>query len=437
MKQTVLSVLAVALSLGTANAQLDGKPWGLSYRYNFYDYASDANFPSFNNFSDMTKGAEVGAIYNFNQYFALNVPLRLATVTPKGTTAGTFLSPQSLFGIDALLNFKVFGDKNWFISPYAVLGVSNQWLGSTYDLGIPFGLGLNFKIADGVNFNLQSLRRASTTDNRSSWIHGVGLTFDFGAGAATEEKAIETPKPTKIAVVDDSKAKAEAAEAAAKAEAEASAMRAKAEAEAAAARAEADAAAAKAKAEAEAAAAKARAEADAAAKAAAAAAAAAANKDSDGDGVPDREDKCPTAAGPASNGGCPVAAAPAPKPAAPVTEEIKKEIAYATELVQFQTGSSVLTGGSNAVLDKVAAIMVKNPGLKLSIGGHTDSQGNENTNRALSAARAKSCHSYLVARGVAGTRMSHAGYGSSQPRADNKTAEGRAANRRVEFNVSN
>jgi outer membrane protein OmpA-like peptidoglycan-associated protein len=182
-----------------------------------------------------------------------------------------------------------------------------------------------------------------------------------------------------------------------------------------------------------------KAKADAEARAAAAAAAAAANKDSDGDGVLDRDDKCPTAAGPASNGGCPVAAPKpeAPKPSAPVTEEIKKEIAYATELVQFQTGSSVLSGGSNAVLDKVAAIMIKNPGLKLSIGGHTDSQGNENTNRSLSAARAKSCHSYLVAKGVTGTRMTHAGYGSSQPRADNKTAEGRSANRRVEFNVSN
>jgi OmpA-OmpF porin, OOP family len=435
MKQTVLSVLAVALSLGTANAQFDGKPWGLSYRYNFYDYFSDANFPSFSRFDETTRGAEIGALYNFNQYFALNVPLRLATVTPKGTTAGTYLSPQSLFGIDALLNFKMFGDKNWFVSPYAVLGVSNQWVGGEHDLGIPFGLGLNFKVGDGVNLNLQSLRRASTTDNRNSWIHGVGLTFDFGGGVATEEKAMEVPAPPKIAVVDNSKA--EAAAAAAKAKAEAEAAAAKAEAEAAAAKAEAEAAAMRAKAEAEAAAMRAKAEAEARAKAAEAAAAAAANKDSDGDGVPDKDDKCPTVAGPASNGGCPVPAASTPKPAAPVTEEIKKEIAYATELVQFQTGSSVLTGGSNAVLDKVAAIMIKNPGLKLSIGGHTDSQGNENSNRALSAARAKSCHSYLVAKGVAGTRMTHAGYGSSQPRADNKTAEGRSANRRVEFNVSN
>ena len=281
------------------------------------------------------------------------------------------------------------------------------------------------------------MRRASTTDNRNSWIHGVGLTFDFGGGVATEEKPIEAPAPPKIAVVDNSKAEAEAAAAKAKADAEAAA----AEAEAAAAKAKADAAAAKAKADAEAAAtrAKADAEARAAAAKAAADAAAAANKDSDGDGVADKDDKCPTAAGPASNGGCPVAAPKpeAPKASAPVTEEIKKEIAYATELVQFQTGSSVLTGGSNAVLDKVAAILVKNPGLRLSIGGHTDSQGNENTNRSLSAARAKSCHSYLVAKGVAGTRMTHAGFGSSQPRADNKTAEGRAANRRVEFNVSN
>jgi OmpA-OmpF porin, OOP family len=417
MKQTVLSVLALALSLNTANAQFDGKPWGLSYRYNFYDYFSDANFPSFNRFDETTRGAEVGALYNFNQYFALNVPFRLATVTPKGTTAGTYLSPQSLFGVDALLNFKLFGDKNWFVSPYAALGVSNQWIGGTHDLGIPFGLGLNFKLGDGVNLNLQSLRRASTTDNRNSWIHGAGLTFDFGGGVATEEKVIEAPQPPKIAVVDNSKAEAEAA--AAKAAAEAAA--AKAEAEAAAAKAEAEAAAAKAKAEAD----------------ARAAAEAAAKKDSDGDGVLDRDDKCPAVAGPASNAGCPVPEAPKPTAPAPVTEEIKKEIAYATELVQFQTGSSVLTGSSNAVLDKVAAIMVKNPGLKLSIGGHTDSQGNENSNRALSAARAKACHSYLVAKGVAGTRMTHAGYGSSQPRADNKTPEGRSANRRVEFNVNN
>jgi OmpA-OmpF porin, OOP family len=436
MKQTVLSVLAVALSLSTANAQLDGKPWGLSYRYNFYDYFSDANFPSFQRFDETTRGAEVGALYNFNQYFALNVPLRLATVTPKGATAGTYLSPQSLFGIDALLNFKMFGDKNWFVSPYAALGVSNQWIGGTHDLGIPFGVGLNFKMGDGVNLNLQSLRRASTTDNRGSWIHGIGLTFDFGGGVATEEKVIEAPKPPKIAVVDNSKAEAAAAAAKAKAEAEAAAAEAAAAANKA--KADAEAAAAQAKADADAAAMKAKAEAEA--RAAAAAAAAAANKDSDGDGVIDRDDKCPTVAGPASNGGCPVPTAPkveAPKPAAPVTEEIKKEIAYATELVQFQTGSSVLTGGSNAVLDKVAAIMIKNPGLKLSIGGHTDSQGNENTNRSLSAARAKACHSYLVAKGVAGTRMTHAGYGSSQPRADNKTAEGRSANRRVEFNVNN
>jgi OmpA-OmpF porin, OOP family len=432
MKQTVLSVLAVALSLNTANAQLDGKPWGLSYRYNLYDYFSDANFPDFNRFSETTRGAEVGALYNFNQYFALNVPLRLATVTPKSTVAGQYLSPKALYGIDALLNFRLFGDKNWFVSPYAALGVSNQWIDGTHDLGIPFGLGLNFKVADGVNLNLQSLRRPSTTDNRNSWIHGVGLTFDFGGGVAMEEKPFEAPAPPKVPAVDDSKAKAAAAAA------EAAAAAAKAEADAAAAKADADAAAARAKADADAAAARAKADADAAASAAArakaeAAAAAAANRDSDGDGVIDSRDKCPTVAGIASNDGCPEEK----KTPAQVTEEIKKEIAYATELVQFQTGSAVLVGGSNAVLDKVAAIMVKNPGLKLSIGGHTDSQGNETTNRSLSAARAKSCHSYLVAKGVAGTRMTHAGYGSSQPRADNKTADGRAANRRVEFNVNN
>jgi len=71
----------------------------------------------------------------------------------------------------------------------------------------------------------------------------------------------------------------------------------------------------------------------------------------------------------------------------------------------------------------------------LSISGHTDSVGSASSNQRLSERRAKSCYDYLTTKGISARQMSYAGYGETQPVADNKTKEGRQANRRVEFNV--
>jgi outer membrane protein OmpA-like peptidoglycan-associated protein len=70
------------------------------------------------------------------------------------------------------------------------------------------------------------------------------------------------------------------------------------------------------------------------------------------------------------------------------------------------------------------------------IEGHTDSQGNEAVNAELSSARAESVRAALVAKGVAADRLTAVGFGESQPIADNATTEGRAANRRVVFNLT-
>ena len=87
------------------------------------------------------------------------------------------------------------------------------------------------------------------------------------------------------------------------------------------------------------------------------------------------------------------------------------------------------------MLDDVAAVLIKYPEYNLSISGHTDNTGSAAANKKLSEDRAKACYDYLVSKGVAASRLSHAGYGDTKPVGDNKTAAGRAANRRTEFDL--
>jgi len=107
----------------------------------------------------------------------------------------------------------------------------------------------------------------------------------------------------------------------------------------------------------------------------------------------------------------------------------------AIKLVQFETGKDVLLQKSYAVLDEVVSVMNQYSEYSLNIAGHTDNQGDDKLNQELSERRAKRCYDYLVSKGVAATRMAHAGYGETKPVADNKTADGRSQNRRVEFEL--
>ncbi len=142
--------------------------------------------------------------------------------------------------------------------------------------------------------------------------------------------------------------------------------------------------------------------------------------DTDGDGIADKDDKCPTEAGVKENFGCP----------------IKKAVTFSFDNILFETGSAVLKPQSFATLDQVVTIMRDNGKHSADIQGHTDSQGNPAKNLALSVARAKTCLDYLVSKGIAASRLSSEGLGDKMPVADNKTADGRARNRRVEFKLS-
>jgi outer membrane protein OmpA-like peptidoglycan-associated protein len=152
-----------------------------------------------------------------------------------------------------------------------------------------------------------------------------------------------------------------------------------------------------------------------------------AEADDDGDGIPNSADACPDKAGPKSSdptkNGCPLAKVEA------------GQIAI-LEQVQFVTGSAEILAASDDLLEAVKKILVDHPEItKVAIEGHTDNRGGKDLNRGLSRQRAVAVQNWLVKHGIAGERLSAAGYGQDRPLADNDTDAGRQKNRRVEFHI--
>src|SRR6185369_14983622 len=104
--------------------------------------------------------------------------------------------------------------------------------------------------------------------------------------------------------------------------------------------------------------------------------------------------------------------------------------------VLFASGKSVLLPMALTRLSE-AAKALKEDGRSITIIGHTDSQGSDESNQKLSVARAEAVRKYFVTQGLPGDRVKAEGAGESQPIADNATPEGRANNRRVEIVLEN
>lgn len=126
-------------------------------------------------------------------------------------------------------------------------------------------------------------------------------------------------------------------------------------------------------------------------------------------------------------------AQPAPKPAPVVAPAPVVDLCKPTELkVAFDTDKAVIKPVSYAELDTVGAFLNKYPKAKGVIEGHTDSVGSTAYNQKLSQRRAEAVRQYVVAKfKIDGARVAAKGYGESKPVATNKTAAGRAQNRRV------
>ncbi|MCF8083974.1 MAG: OmpA family protein [Deltaproteobacteria bacterium] len=134
--------------------------------------------------------------------------------------------------------------------------------------------------------------------------------------------------------------------------------------------------------------------------------------DSDGDGVLDNQDKCP---------------------GTPKGAHVNKFGCWVLEEVLFDFDKHNIKPQYYSFLDQAAAVLKKNPDLKVQIEGHTDNMGSAAYNQKLSLKRAAAVMTYFVSKGIDKERLMAKGYGFSRPVATNETEEGRALNRRVQL----
>ena len=176
--------------------------------------------------------------------------------------------------------------------------------------------------------------------------------------------------------------------------------------------------------------------------------------DRDKDSVADRDDACPGEAGPAQSGGCPDQDGdlvgdskdrcpteprdpredPARSDGCPKRVVVTAERIEMNESVFFDTAKTTIKSASYPLLDEVAKVILANSQIKLiEVGGHTDSDGDDNKNLKLSQGRAEAVVAYIVGRGVDRNRLVAMGYGEQKPMDTNQTTAGKAKNRRVEL----
>lgn len=104
--------------------------------------------------------------------------------------------------------------------------------------------------------------------------------------------------------------------------------------------------------------------------------------------------------------------------------------------VFFKSGKSEVQIDSYPELDRLIQLMIDVPTLKIELSGHTDNVGNEEYNLNLSQRRADAVRTYLTSRGVDKNRVTAVGYGITRPVESNDNADGRASNRRTEFEIT-
>ncbi len=149
--------------------------------------------------------------------------------------------------------------------------------------------------------------------------------------------------------------------------------------------------------------------------------------DNDGDGIDDASDQCPNEAetknGREDEDGC------------PDLVRVEGDQIKILQVIYFTFGKAAIMDKSFDLLNEVAAVVKAKPDIRVRVEGHTDDVGKDEKNLKLSQDRADSVKKYLVDAGVEESRLVAEGKGETTPIADNKTKEGQAANRRVEFHI--
>ena len=116
-------------------------------------------------------------------------------------------------------------------------------------------------------------------------------------------------------------------------------------------------------------------------------------------------------------------------------QQVMLDAVLANRIIEFESGKAALAPSGMAILDQMSEALKKLNGVKVEVIGHTDNAGSRAGNLSLSQARAEAVKAYVVGRGVHADMVAVSGEGPDRPVADNRTPEGRARNRRIEFKV--
>lgn len=118
-----------------------------------------------------------------------------------------------------------------------------------------------------------------------------------------------------------------------------------------------------------------------------------------------------------------------------VAEQAVLDTVLGNRIIEFESGKATLTESGKTILDQMSVALLKLKNKKVEVIGHTDNAGSRAGNLSLSQARADAVKNYVAGRGVAPDAIAVSGEGPDRPVADNRSAEGRARNRRIEFKV--
>lgn len=133
---------------------------------------------------------------------------------------------------------------------------------------------------------------------------------------------------------------------------------------------------------------------------------------------------------------------PPPPPPPPIKKKVSRVMVTAdaieiTEKIQFAYNDAEILEASFGLLEEIKTVILDHPEIKkISIEGHTDSDGSDDYNQSLSERRAASVMQYLTDNGVAASRMESVGFGESKPLVEETSDADKEKNRRVEFRIT-
>jgi OOP family OmpA-OmpF porin len=118
------------------------------------------------------------------------------------------------------------------------------------------------------------------------------------------------------------------------------------------------------------------------------------------------------------------------------SEQGALDAALANRIIEFESGKAALTESGKGILDQMSVVLQTLKDKKVEVIGHTDNAGSRAGNLSLSQARAEAVKTYLASRGINPDAIAVSGEGPDRPVADNRSTDGRARNRRIEFKVA-